>query len=503
MRPRSQSPLRLLLKSTLAAALGVAVAHCSKSDPAPAPTPDAGTRTQVRCDGQFSDGTRISVASPTPLGDVPLPDQTFCDFHTFAWNQFLYLTQTVEDGNDPVLPTKPRFLSFSPWYNLLKKDGSNPPTAFPGGHTTLEVSMLDQKQAGAGQDALIDVAGQMVLYDIRFNQPMYDGVVDAGYYTQEKYDAFCNPPKDSPPFTDCQNPQQFWLPWGDGGTADLSLGSIEIKSAWRQFPANDCPSTVMYCAGTNLGLVGLHIAQKTPTHGEWVWASFEHVANTPDCAPGSSSPIADVSPLGTPWSFFNPQTAPPGVMTSKTCDVTADAGQCNLDPHVDGGTGFQQVNICRTDSLPTGGANDANCITVSATDAGPEANSGGNVACLNATLRPQLSGVWKNYQLIGTLWTKGTQPPDEDFWIDIFQQPKDGGTEKTAVGFPNLANTTMETYLQMGSTAYDPNGANLSNANKAGCFGCHNPVAQNTDTDLSHFPSKFDDLEKPRVRARK
>lgn len=499
MRLRLHSRTRPFLRSTLAVAtLGAMSLHCkdSKRDE-PAPQPDAGTNPQVVCAGVFSTGASINVASPQPLGDVPLPEQSFCDFHTFAWNQFLYLTQVVEDANDPVIPTKPRFLSYAPWYNMLKLNGSPPPGAFPGGVTTLEVGMLDQKQAGAGQDALVDVAGQTVLYDLRFNQPFYDAVIGAGYYTQQGYDAFCQPPAGSPPFTDCTNPQQFWLPWGDG----TAMGSVEVKSAWRQFPANDCPSSVMYCAGTNLGLVGLHLVQKTPTHGEWVWASFEHVANTPDCAPGASTPIDTQSPLGTPWSFFNPATAPAGVMSSKTCGITPDSPQCNLDPHE--GSGFEQVNICRTDALPAGGANAANCAVVGSSTDDPNANSGGNVACLNATLRPQLTGVWRNYQLIGTLWTKGTQAPDQDFWINIFQQPQSGLPEKTAVGFPNLANTTLETYLQTGSTAYDPNGSSLSNANKAGCFGCHNPVAQNTDTDLSHFPSKFDDLQEPRVRARR
>jgi hypothetical protein len=493
LAPRSRT--RQLLKSTLVAAtLGATSLHCKGSKLAE-PVPDAGVNPQVRCDGIFSNGKRLSVANPLPLGEVPLPEQSFCDFHTFAWNQFLYLTQIVEDGNDPVTPTKPRFLSYAPWYNMLKPDGSPAPGAFPGGVTTLEVGMLDQKQAGAGQDALVDVAGQTVLYDLRFNQPLYDAVVSGGYYTQQGYNAFCQPPAGSPPFTDCTNPQQIWLPWGDG----TAMGSVEIKSAWRQFPANDCPAGVMYCAGTNLGLVGLHLVQKTPTHGEWVWASFEHVANTPDCAPGSSTPIDIQSPLGTPWSFFNPATAPAGVMTSKTCGVTPASPQCNLDPH--DGAGFKQVNICRTDALPAGGVSDANCAVVGSSTNDPNANSGGNVSCLNATVRPQLTGVWRNYQLIGTLWAKGTQPPNEDFWLSLFQQPKPGVPEKTAVGFPNLANTTLETYLQTGATAYDPNGSGLSNATKAGCFGCHNPEAQNTDTDLSHFPSKFDDLTEPRVRA--
>jgi hypothetical protein len=488
----------LLLKSTLVVGVaGGAALHCRTPDAGPPvaqPQPVA-SNPQTLCAGTFSDGTRINVSSPRPLGEVPLPEQSFCDFHTFSWNQFLYLTQTVQDPHDPVSPSKPRFLSWAPWYNMLQSKELPRPGAFPGGSTTLQVSRLDQKQAGAGQDALIDVAGNMVLYDLRFNQPMYDFVTSKGYYTQAAYEAYCNPPKGSPPFTNCNNPQQLWLPWGDG----QAMGSVEIKSAWRQFPANDCPASEMYCAGKNLGLVGLHIAQKTPTHGEWVWASFEHVANTPDCNPGFSSPIDTQSPLGTAWSFFNPRTAPAGVVQSKTCGVTTASPQCNLDPH--DGSSFKQVNICRTDALPAGGASAANCKVTNSSSEDPQANSGGNVACLNATLRPQLSGVWKNYQLIGTVWTKGTQAPDQDFWIETFQQQKPGVPMKVAVGFPNLANTALETYLQIGATAYDPNGSGLSNANKAGCFGCHNPVAQNTDTDLSHFPSKFDDLAKARVRA--
>jgi hypothetical protein len=457
---------------------------------------------QTACTGTISDGTSINVASPQALADVP-GDQSFCDFHTFAWNEFLYLTQTVQDPNDGNA-SKPRFLSYAPWYNMLQPNGSPAPGAFPGGNTALQVHKLDQKQAGIGSDALVDVAGQTVLYDIRFNQPMYDFIVANNYYTQQGYYAFCQPVTPNQPFTDCANTNQIWLPPTSSGTT--SMGSIEIKTSWRQFPGGDCPSTQMYCSGKNLGLVGLHIAQKTATHGEWIWASFEHVANVPDCAGGSSTPIAPLSPLGTAWSFFDPAKAPPSVMATKTCDVSSPlTGQCNLDPHDPPGTQsnvFRQVNICRTDALPAGGASTANCALSS--DA-PLANSAGNAACLNATLQPQLAGIWKNYQLIGTLWTQHTQAPNANFCIDVFQNCSSApaSTVKTAVGFPNLANTTLETFLQMGSTSYDPNGSGLSNANKAGCFGCHNPDAQNTDTDLSHFPSKFNDFTQVRVPAAK
>ncbi|UQA56862.1 hypothetical protein [Polyangium aurulentum] len=484
----SHASVRRLATSTLVVvSLGGVTLHCGPPDPPDPPPPSP----QTSCSGTFSDGTKIDVARPQPLVDVP-GDQSFCDFHTFAWNEFLYLVQTVSDPNDPSFPSKPRFLSYAPSYNMLRPDDSLPPGAFPGGNTTLDVKRLDRKQAGNGGDELIDVAGQTVLYDMRFNEAMYDFIVGKGYFTQKGYDDFCKP-ETTEPFSPCKNTEQIWLPGrGEGKTV---LGSIEVKTAWRQFPEGDCPSTQMYCAGTKLGMVALHIAQKTPTHGEWIWASFEHIANAPDCTAGSSTPIAQQSPLGTPWSFFDPAKAPASVMETKTCGVTADNAQCNLDPHdpLDKET-FRQVNICRTDVLPAGGASAANCEI---SRQGPLANSAGNTECLNATLRPHLEGVWQNYQLVGTLWTQGEQAPDKDFSIAVFQEPKPNVPEKTAVGFPNLANTALETFLQTGSTAYDPNGSSLSNANKSGCFGCHNTAPHNTDTDLSHFPSKFYAPEMP------
>jgi hypothetical protein len=72
------------------------------------------------------------------------------------------------------------------------------------------------------------------------------------------------------------------------------------------------------------------------------------------------------------------------------------------------------------------------------------------------------------------------------------------------VGFPHLANTAMESFLQKGATAYDPNvQLGLPNETKAGCFGCHNTEASNSNANLSHFPTKFNDLNKERVPVRR
>jgi hypothetical protein len=465
--------------------------HTLKGIQAP-PAPASATKAQAipQCTGAFSDGGSINVANPVFLNDVP-QNQIFCDFHTFAWNQFIYLTQMQADPNNGGAVT-PLFLHMAPWYNVLLPNGSPAPGAYPGGSTALQTAGLDQAQAG-DDDHLVDVAGNTVLYDIRFNQTMYQAIVSGNLYTESLYSKACQPNAAGV----CANP--LWLP-PTAVTQPATTGSLEVKTAWRDFGApSNCPSTSFYCNG-RFGLVGMHIVQKTQTHGEWIWASFEHVANDPDCYPFGDTPIAPASSLGIPWSFFNPQTAGQGVMDSQICEVTGTSPQCNANPKYQITKKislYKAVNVCRTDYLPPGGASAINCAVVPDGPPQQSSNSSGNVACLNATFQPQMQGVWRNYKMIGSLWIRGTTGPTQPFTVQIFQPPQKGEPAGQPVGFPNLANTTMETWLQSGSTGYDPFG---TNATQAGCFLCHNlPTATSAD-DLSHFPGKLPTAKQTALR---
>ena len=475
----------------MAAALQLGAVTATVAVAAPAGTGGKGAAPPATCTGTFSGGGQINVANPVYLDDVP-QTQIFCDFHTFAWNQFIYLVQMSPDPNNGGMVT-PQFLHLAPWYNLLKPDGSKAPGPYPGGKTSLQTAGLDQAQAGT-DDQLVDVAGATVLYDIRFNAAMYGSVVQQGLYTESTYRTSCAPDVAG----NCQN--ALWMPPASPTTppAPPAPGALEVKTSWRDFGTpKACPATTFYCNG-RFGLTGMHLVQKTQSHGEWVWASFEHVANDPDCAPGSDTPIAPLSPLGTPWSFFNPQTAGPSVMSSKTCSVTATPPQCNGDPSPGASKTFVQVNICRTDAIPAGGASAANCLAVPDGPPQPKSNSPGNVACLNATFQPQMTGVWKNYKMIGSLWIRGTTSPTQLFTVQNFQQQEAGVKFGEPVGFPHLANTTMETWLQSGSTGYDPF---QTNATQAGCFLCHQlPTSKGNKStfsaalssdDLSHYTNKL------------
>lgn len=438
------------------------------------------------CNGTFSNGARINAGAAVYMPDVGYIDkntpvisaakQTDCDVHTFGWNQFLYLTQS-----DPKSPTVPRFLQMAPWYNTLTT-GRKPGT-YPGGPTDLRTAFLDQGQAGT-DGHLLDTANQTVRYDIRFDINMYSSIVMQNYYTAALFGKACSPdPRNG---GTCLNNAKMWMS-PSGANERPEPGSIEVKTSWRDFgtPAA-CPSSEFYCNG-RFGLVGFHYVNKTFSHGEWIWASFEHVANVPDCTAGGDAPIAPLSPIGTSWSFFNPQTVPPGVMSSKVCSVTNNPPQCNANPNPSGDhKTFVAVNVCRTDMLAAGGASTANC-TVGATP-----NNAGNLACLNASIQPQLSGVWKNYKMVGSVWVAGGMGPNQDFRIQNFQQQVPNLPYAVPAGFMHLANTTMETWLQTGSTGFDPFG---TNATQSGCFLCHNEPSSyrpgGGQANMSHFPGKL------------
>jgi hypothetical protein len=93
---------------------------------------------------------------------------------------------------------------------------------------------------------------------------------------------------------------------GDPGGAGIPMtspfkdGALDVKSAWILM--TDVPHQERYytrtafvldpqtgkCSQMLVGLVGLHIVQKTPTRPQWIWSTFEQVDNVPPAEPGAS-----------------------------------------------------------------------------------------------------------------------------------------------------------------------------------------------------------------------
>jgi hypothetical protein len=174
-----------------------------------------------------------------------------------------------------------------------------------------------------------------------------------------------------------------------------------------------------------MGLVGLHIVQKTPTRPQWVWSSFEQIDNVPER--GTTPSIGRRFSFNDPSrpQMLDPSTAPPPIS--------------NSNHPLDNPRAMQVIRI--------------NEIADSTRKT-------------NDDYRALLRGtVWENYQLVMTQWPKYPQPEEENGapFPGQFTGPEP---------MTNIANTTMETYLQ-GKAA-------------TSCMACHD-VARRKGTDFVWF----------------
>ena len=457
-----------------------------------------------------------------------------CNFHRLAYNNFLYMV-----GGPSATP---RFMTELASTSVLAASGSwpnDPKTFAPRKLTNLMLggespainsdedagSPFSNGQAGDGFE-LLDVANLTVEYEIRVNRVWWD-YVKANNLTnaagiQAATDAFNLDPHDG----------GVWFP----PNGDTEKDAIETKTSWRDFgtAASACPKDIMYCqkdsAGHTWGLLAMHFVQKTPTRGEMIWASFEHVANSPDCDTGYSNPLQEnprdpTAALGTSpttatininknisalskktgWNVFDfdgyggdGETCvyPQGTFSSTTCvpDGNSDA-LCNLDP-TDGMGGYKRINVCRTDPIP-----DHSTVQSAQDVCKNTSDNDDNVACITQSVLDNwpssLSNVWKYYLLIGTQWMDATSVPtvgcfeydDGPKGINDVTCPDSSVPYDTfpITGTVALANTTMETWMQEGMCQEYNTQPDSEIYHQQNCFTCHTPKTQSFGAgDLSH-----------------
>ncbi len=476
---------------------------CAQPGPAP-PGPDA------PCLSQLPPEERAAVIRSWLGGAVPaeVGGSEDCAFYDFAWQAFLALT-SGKDGSYP----------FTRWGSaaaLFPADG--PPPPFPSGPQPVAAHQLDKHmsrghfadptvadevQQAASLVPLVDQRGRWVHYSVLANRTEYDLIRDLGLYASDCYDfwggsadgAVTYQPPD--PSKNPPTPGTVSLTCSEGGTSQppvtcasgleadplprLATGSVELKLAWRVLETCDLPDSPPGCQpedaspyivvqgsvapysptvpgpqAATLGLVGMHIVAKTPAHPDWVWATFEHRANDPDCQ----------DPTGS-WTFFREggshenmfctpcpvaleawpasfaaaarqQAAQGQAVLSQDGEslvCTENPGAFNLaqPPLYNPGTGPGQCpgapipsQVCRQVPVPAA------------------------VAALNGWVEEVLQStapVLAHYQLVGVAWL-------ED----------DCGASPTCVqeGTEKLTNTTMETFEQA-----------LALGSATGCLVCH------------------------------
>ena len=467
------------------------------------------TRAQTpRCEADGADGRRFWF-DPSP--DEARARGEDCAMLRFALNNFLHLAGNDGHGH-------PRFMSYAPWYDAIPQNGAAP--RWRNGFKMLSTRAL-RKTAREGQPGdgfvLLDARHRRVAYDVRVNRTFVDYLSTTGLYRADRLQAAADAFKADPASGG------VWLP---AGTRDTP-GAISLKTAWRPFGDEaPCPAQTMHCErdahGREWGLIGMHLVQKTPTLGEMTWATFEHVANAPDCAPGGTAPIApqprdpvDPRRTMTEWNLFDWSSyrarggdgtrcaVPDGTyrytvaadgqtLQNQTCGAPSATPLCNVDPRRsitaaansavasavgDANAAYERINVCRTTAL-------AHCTG--------DGSPGDAAACLDASLRTKfpkgLDGKWRYYRLIGAEYMAGHAPGVGCFRYDdgpllATTPPRTrfpstcNGVDTTPLrvraGDTSLANTAMETWMQAGTCLVQTPGATPLMGRD--CFACHTP----------------------------
>ncbi|KIG13272.1 Cytochrome c family protein [Enhygromyxa salina] len=346
------------------------------------------------------------MTSPSqPLGEK-FESLDNCEFHQWAVQTFLWLTHENPDGKGLV------FESFADPSSLLTHEG--PKTGYPGRDPNTPLVMLARKakdsatvdsgnifQAGPGEEILVDGNGQVVYYSNHLNEEFWKLVTDKELWKLDKLENI----------TPCLN---------------FKVNTLELKAAWRvaeldgetliprakdRFYVIDTEihpviftehgvvedSTVTKKA--KMALVSLHVVGVVRDHPEFIWATFEHNENAPDCgnldAPGD-------------WSFYH------------GADNTAFNEFNGTNPR-------EPANVCRSNPMGRGKPDNTKNITILDTRMGEETKG----------------TVWANYRYMGAIWTTDDFIPDDNPVIDNLDA--DNGDFRGSMA---LANTAMETFKQ-------------------------------------------------------
>lgn len=424
------------------------------------------------------------------LSDANLPAAQRL-FDIFAWRAFVALNSPALASGQPDKNLELGELGSGPlvwefWQqpsSIFLPDGAVPKWTNSSTHTMdhfkagwrQNTTVNEGKQAFSGP--LIDQQGQWVHYVSVVNRREWDYLVDNGLYFLEGQEKFSK-----------NNQVHFPV------NSDTEYGAIEIKLAWKMLspaeiashrflirnlpvvsyrPSCSTPADAVIPghksgnAADNkdsqenpaqpLGLVGMHIAMRTRSSPQWIWATFEQIDNTRlDLTSGD-----DLHKLPNQPSLANPDH--PEALVSANL-VPANNGSCNGQPANDWDESkpLPPVEVVRLVPPPRGTQN----VNIEA-----QAYLGSK------------NSVLRFYELNGTQWPKHPKSP-------AVPGGEQSAPESIIRKMPGeivpvyLTNATMETYFQKGFQAAGPleqDNRLSSNAltdskmvfGTESCVGCH------------------------------
>ncbi|WP_308992716.1 hypothetical protein QLS71_016375 [Mariniflexile litorale] len=217
------------------------------------------------------------IAINWPLDANGIPLKNFTDAGSPAWLKWKEAFQVYRaDGKQPAAwnsPRKDTGLGLNP--SILNDSDSRILliTNTPAHNVNNIADETDQAFAGK----LFDQNGNVVVYEVLMNKEEFDYVVENKLYNINGQIEF------SKTNTEANFPK--------GNFEKQELGATEIKLAWKILENSDIKERYFKDKGyiineiikkpelVDIGLIGFHISQKTPTGKQWVWSTFEHIDN--------------------------------------------------------------------------------------------------------------------------------------------------------------------------------------------------------------------------------
>ena len=274
------------------------------------------------------------IVSPDRIEDAPsIKPDPYPDFDNFAWRAFIALNwPSLTDPAHRGEPDRAKTLgdpgprvweTFKARYELFQVGPDGRPIA-PKPWATYEAAnpcgadvdnraktlatftpFMDFNQSaflpGIGANPLVAQNRTYTRYEGRINEPEYSALAAHGWSLGQ------NLPDPAHP-------------------AELPVGSIAVKAAWRPLNAADTPAVRaryyvvenanvvdvaktlaaghVVCSKSDVALVGLHIVIRTKDRPQGLWSTFEHVDNVPPAGEGEARE-PDARQAGAPYSYFD------------------------------------------------------------------------------------------------------------------------------------------------------------------------------------------------------
>ena len=481
-------------------------------------------------------GPSCSVEYNLPADlSVEIPDAaTDADFMEFSWQHFLALNAPTVGGQ--INPTGDNDTQWDKWSStadLLNQPNPGPPGSryypevcqqvpnFQQYRAIQQVgkvddSVLQAQTNGLSESPLIDRNGNFVRFEILLSPAMHTEVVSKGY----------NDPSVMNGLTSNVNLSCGEASYTGGDPANSQMGAIALKLAWMDASSFSDQKRSTYhledlllynpsyrnssgeetCELKTMGLVGMHIAHKTMQQPNWIWISFEHADNAPDCTslpPGPNSRATNTNcPTLTAhdqpdWNFFHQECSSENNMSCASCNSTPDSndtsGEC-VNPFLDpDGTGWcldqpphpnQGLSrICHQVPLSHGQcANDPSIVCTSSADCSGGAACNDNYpqvtnynsACGNAIIDAAQNaggepGVWINYVLAGAQWMAQKFTTCENVADQVWKHPN-GPVDTT-----NLRQQVTFSLDGNGDPVKKPffGNSSMESYDRSNCLGCH------------------------------